>query len=502
VRLSRLFLVALSLVAAAVGATVVYAQVSKSGPPFGNVHHRFDTAVYLDRPEDSGPETSTVMSHVVASGATFVRFTMYWYEVAPSTRPAHWKPSNPADSHYDWSTYDREIKAAAARHLKILVTVLGAPAWAQTKPVDPPPGSDLPSPSALASFAKAAATRYSGHYHGLPRVRYWQVWDEPNLTPYLAPQLLNRKPVAVYNYRKLMNVFYAAVKRVARSNVVVAGGLAPFRDISGAAYSQNKDWGPLLFMRYLLCIGKDLKPTCSTRVHFDMWAQHPYTSGDPTHHAALPNDVSLGDIPKVNAILNAAVDAHHVVSTRGKPGFWVTEFSWDTNPPDTQAVPARLAARWVAQAQLVLWQDGVSEMTWLMLRDDAPGSFLQSGLYYRGSRVASDRRKPLFESFRFPVVALKKGGGADVWGRTPAGKREPVWLEQLVDGKWRTIKKVRPDGFGVFQTALGHVSGTSIRGRLASGETSNGFGVEPVPDRFFNPFGGNVALEPHASKTK
>jgi hypothetical protein len=244
------------------------------------------------------------------------------------------------------------------------------------------------------------------------------------------------------------------------------------------------------------------KPTCGDKVHLDAVSFHPYTSGDPTHHAALPNDVSLGDIPEESAVLNAAIAAGHVVSSRDRPGFWVTEFSWDTNPPDPQAVPARLAARWVAQAQFVLWRDGITELTWLMLRDDATGSFLQSGLYYRGANVASDRRKPLFESFRFPVVAFKSGGGANVWGRTPAAKREPVWLEQLVDGRWRALKKVRPDQFGVFQIALGHVSGTSIRGRLGSGETSNGFGLKPVPDHFYNPFGGSVALEPHASKTK
>jgi hypothetical protein len=95
--------------------------------------------------------------------------------------------------------------------------------------------------------------------------------------------------------------------------------------------AQNKRWGPLTFMRELLCLSRELRPTCRQRVRFDVWSHHPYTSGGPTHEAQLPDDASLGDLPEVRRVLDAAVRAGHVRS-RGKPRFWVTEFSWDSKP--------------------------------------------------------------------------------------------------------------------------------------------------------------------------
>ena len=83
-------------------------------------------------------------------------------------------------------------------------------------------------------------------------------------------------------------------------------------------------------MRKLLCLSKTLQPTCRARTQFDIWSTHPYTSGGPTHDAVKADDVSLGDIPEMRAVLYAAVRVHHVASTK-RPRFWVTEFSWDSS---------------------------------------------------------------------------------------------------------------------------------------------------------------------------
>jgi hypothetical protein len=96
-------------------------------------------------------------------------------------------------------------------------------------------------------------------------------------------------------------------------------------------------------MRELFCLSRELKPKCRTRVHFDVWAHHPYTSGGPTHHALLRDDVSLGDLPEMRAVLKAAY-RNGMIQSRGPPGFWVTEFSWDTAAPDPHGLPLRLHA--------------------------------------------------------------------------------------------------------------------------------------------------------------
>jgi hypothetical protein len=82
-----------------------------------------------------------------------------------------------------------------------------------------------------------AAVRYDGRFPDplkpgafLPRVRYWQPWNEPNLSYYLSPQWTRTggrwAPASAGIYRGLLNAFYAAVKRVSSSNFVVTAGTA------------------------------------------------------------------------------------------------------------------------------------------------------------------------------------------------------------------------------------------------------------------------------------
>jgi hypothetical protein len=73
--------------------------------------------------------------------------------------------------------------------------------------------------------------------------------------------------------------------------------------------------------------------------------------------------VSIGDLPEANRLLRAAVRARHVVS-RGRVQLSVTEFGWDSKPPDDYAVPLKLHARWVAEALYRMWLDGVTLVTW------------------------------------------------------------------------------------------------------------------------------------------
>ncbi len=459
--------------------------------------HPLVTAVYLDRADVA---TSPVAySRVADAGATVVRFTLYWAQVAPASKPASWNPSDPADPNYNWGTFDQQIQQAVAHGLEPLVTLMAAPLWAQQSP----PAADflnsrLPDPKAFGQFATAVATRYSGTFQGLPRVRFWQAWNEPNISLYLIPQLVNGQPVSPAWYRKLLNSFADAVHAVHSDNVIIAAGLAPFRDITQEVVDQDKDWGPLSFMRSLLCLSASLKPTCADPVKFDIWAAHPYTSGGPTHHAVLPNDVSLGDLPKVQQTLAAAVRAGHVRS-RGPVGLWVTEFSWDTNPPDPKGVPAMLARRWVAEGLYRMWTNGVSLVTWLMLRDDPlSSSFLQSGLYYQGSTLAADRPKPLLAAFRFPVVGLRAAGsGVYVWGRTPAGIQGSVIVERRTSGPWRRLGTLQADAYGIFQSIYQVPYSGYVRARLV-GQTASSppFALADVPDQFFNPFGEDTLLEP------
>ena len=223
-------------------------------------------------------------------------------------------------------------------------------------------------------------------------------------------------------------------------------------------------------------------PTCSDKVEMDVWSHHPYTSGGPTHKAANPDDVSLGNLPAMRSLLSAAYKAGKIVS-RQPPLFWVTEFSWDSNPPDPAAVPVALLKRWVPHAKYQMWRNGISLVTWYTLRDKPRPSFIQAGLY-----TEDGTPKPYLSGFRFPVVAFPRAHGFYVWGRTPFGQQATVVVEQRTAAGWRRVATIRTDGDGIFQRTLAAPRTGWVRA-LVGGEASLPFSLASVPDKFYNAFG-------------
>ncbi len=463
-------LVILSSVAASFCVLVVHS--ASAGP--------LQTAVW-DNDNDVG------IARMRGAGASVVPTTLTWRTIAPERRPRAFDPENPLDPAYRWNGFDARIQRIVAAGLSPLVDIYVAPSWASGDGFGPP-GTFRPDPTELAHFARAAALRYSGRYPDLPRVRHWQIWAEQNLYFHLNPQLAGGRAVSPTHYRSMLNAASDAIHSVHRDNVVITGGLAPFTTHTG----QRRQWGvaPLRFMRVMLCMGKDLKPTCDARSRFDVWSHHPYTSGGPNHHASLPDDVSLGDLPEMRRMLNAAVRAGHVVS-RQPVRFWVTEFAWDSSPPDAKGVPARTHARWVAEALYRMWSNGISLVTWNQLRDDSMRSSLyQSGLYYRGATIERDRPKPALRAFRFPFVALPERGAVTVWGRTPTSRAEAVLVQRRSGRGWMRVKTLRADRYGIFRSRLQAPKGSYLRAQIFSGgEASLPFRVVKTVDRPMFAFG-------------
>jgi hypothetical protein len=439
-------------------------------------------------------ETRAAFVNVRRTGATLARLAIDWSVVAPegAERPEGFAADRPDEPLYRWAGVDRQVRDAVAAGLSPILSISGAPLWAQRRPEHrrPQDGPYRPSYRALAEFALAAARRYSGTFADLPRVRYWQVWNEPNFSFYLTPQTVAGRIVSAGWYRAMVNAMADAVHGVRRDNVVIAGGLAPY----GATTETLEGISPMLFMRTLLCMSAGPKPrrTCPNRITFDVWSHHPYTSGGPRHASSRQDDVSLGDMPEMNALLRAAERAGVIRSPR-RVGFWVTEFSWDTRPPDPKGLPLKLHARWVSEALYRLWRSGVSVVTWYGIRDQpVDASPNQSGLFNRGpGGIDTDTPKPSLQAFRFPFVAFRNARGrVSMWGRTPDRRRATVVVEREVPGGWRVVARLRTTRTGMFTGTLPRSGRNwSLRARIGRGERSLPFSLVDQPDRDFCPFG-------------
>jgi hypothetical protein len=216
--------------------------------------------------------------------------------------------------------------------------------------------------------------------------------------------------------------------------------------------------------------------------------------------AAHAGDVSVAELPAMKSVLDAAVRAGHISSGAGVR-FWVTEFSWDSSPPDPGGVPAALEGRWVSEALYRMWSAGVSLVTWFTLRDQPfATSPYQSGLYYRGATLARDRPKPALTAFRFPFVVFPLSGRVSVWGRTPGSAAGRVLVEQHNASGWRRVAVLEANAVGIFSARLRTTSRGPLRAVLSSASAKSlPFSLVNVPDRPFQPFGAPLPTLSSAS---
>jgi hypothetical protein len=373
------------------------------------------------------------MARAASARANLALLGANWSKVAPVRRPPGFDPADPADPAYHWEALDAAVRSAVAHGVQPLLTIDVAPAWAEG-PNRPsltvaPAGTWLPQSAELGAFARAIAARYSGSFvdpanpgaGALPQVRYFQVWEEENLSVHLNPLWEGNRLVAPLHYREMLNAAYAGIHGADPGARVVVGGLSPYGD----AFAGGSRIPPVWFWRSLLCLrGAKLRPVgCPEPARFDIAAHNPINVSGPSSSAFSPLDVSTPDIGRLTPIVRRAVATGRALPAGPKP-FWATEIWWDSSPPDPAGVPLRRHARFVAKSLYELWRQGVSAVVWWYLRDQAPGAAgfgatQQSGLFYREGRP-----KPAYRAFRFPFVAIRgKHGRVLLWGKAPVPGR-------------------------------------------------------------------------------
>jgi hypothetical protein len=374
-----------------------------------------------------GPDAGAWLGRAEFSGARIVRLFVSWRTVAPN-RPAD--AELPTDPAYRWDPVDTAVDAAHARGLRVVIAFSSAPPWAEGpgRSRAAEPGSWKPAVSAVGDFAAAVARRYAG------QAQYVQLWNEPNLDTYLAPQWVKRgghyRSFAPGRYRAMLNAAYPRVH--AAGMRLVTAGTAPFGDPGRG----GRRIMPVRFWRAVL----------SKQALFDVLAHHPYGVGGPGRKALNADDVAVPDIHKLVAVVKAARRAGHVTASAARR-FWVTEISWDSSPPDPDGVPARKHARWLADAFHILWRQGVETIVWFQIRDQAPdpdyASTNQSGLYLRSGRPKLAQR-----AFAFPLTCRRAGARVRVWMRAPHRGRVAV------ERRGKVLRRVRVPASRIVRTSV------------------------------------------------
>ena len=387
-----------------------------------------------------------------ATGAQVALLEVDWSSIEPKRPATRHDGSNPGAAQYAFSALDSVVREFNHSGISVAMFLTDAPRWAEA-PGGPKQaeadGAWKPNAAAFGQAAHALARRYSGSYADplrpgkkLPRVRYFQAWGEANLTVHFAPQWRAHGrgwvPVAPGHYRKMLNAFYAGVKSVHRSNVVIATGLAPYGDHPGGPRMP-----PVQFLRSLLCLrGESLAPMkCSDPAHFDVVASDPYEIGSPTQKAFNRDDVTVPDLWKLTRVVKRAVSLGRALPKHHK-GLWVSEFSYDSKPPNPYAVSTATQAKWLEESFYEFWRQGVSTAIWYLVRDSGGHNYKVdyfSGVYFRDGRP-----KPSFTAFRFPFVVMN----STAWAISP--QRGTLKVQRLVGSSWQTLFSHHIKADGVF----------------------------------------------------
>jgi hypothetical protein len=400
------------------------------------------TGIAVPEAQSSDSVRDLSLDGTAQANADLIRFDVLWRNLVGSQRPTN--PRDPADPAYDFSRLDAAVRGAEQRGLKVHFTVYSAPAWAEgpNRRGGLESGAWRPDPGDYGDFGSALAKRYSGSFSPapglppLPRVRYFEAWNEPNLEVFLAPQWVGDRAEGPAIYRQLLNSFYDAVKGVDPGNIVVSGGTTSFGDPPGGDRSR-----PVFFLRELFCLeGRkelQLRPGCAP-VKMDVLGHHPIsTQNPPTYSAISPDDAAMTDIDRLRRVLRAAEKAG-VVQPGGKRQIWATEFWWH------DAVPAPRQARYIEQALYVLWKQRVEVAIHYLIRDSDP---------YQGLIARDGKEKPAFQAFRFPFVTERLSRKrVRAWGRSPQAGKVKIQAKQR--GGWRTLKRTRVSEDEVFTARL------------------------------------------------
>jgi hypothetical protein len=417
----------------------------------------------------SSGDRERALNDAVASQASIVRIPATWSEIAPKSPPAGFDPNDPSAAGYRWASLDAAIASADAHGLEVLLFAASAPRWAEApgRPSEDAPGTWKPDPASFEAFAHALATRYSGGYSEsgttLPAVHLFEAWNEPNLATYLNPQWENGQPVSADIYRNLLNAFYAGVKSAQPTATVVGGSLAPFGDRPG-----GQRVPPVTFTRELFCFrgGELIRLACPRPAHLDVFSHHPIAVGSPTESAASEFDATTPDLGRLTKILEKAESTHQVLPA-GHKELWVTEFWYDSNPPDPTGVPIAKQARWYEQDLYSFWKQGASVAICLQVIDSPEGksyaSSHQAGVYF-----VDGAPKPSQTAMAFPFVAHREGPfKVGVWGIAPG--RGKVRVQALRSGKWKTIATVNAKGKGrPFTASVELLRFANLRAKLGS----------------------------------
>jgi hypothetical protein len=468
------------------------------------------------------------LDELKALGVDIVKVRVNWRGVAPSgdsrTKPSFDATDPAAYPASAWEPYDAIVRGAAARGMGVYFQLGGsAPEWATGGKRNS--AVNEPSAKEFQSFVQAVGTRYSGSFGGsagtpgtgggtpipipkelasviggqagataaqaptaaLPRVTLYSLWNEPNLKSWLSPQTKKKVPYSPVIYRRLLYAAADGLKASGHgSDQLLVGELLPFARSGRTGSTKLR---PLTFLRELACVNSRFRPYrgkaaklrgCSgkfRKLPGTGLAFHPYTlGGGPDIKTPNKDDASIATLSRVTKTLDRLYSKRRLAMR--KMPLWITEFGFQSSPPDHFATPLSKIPGFQAQSERIAYRNRrVASFSQYPLLDDASLGGFQSGLRLKNGKA----KKGVYAGFAHTIYAVRRGSRVEVFGCERAADASSTFtIEGRVGkkGKWKTLATGRPNAFGYFVRKVRFSPGKRSQFRFrVGGATSRAAGV-------------------------
>jgi hypothetical protein len=420
--------------------TVLLAVVGLALAPAGATASSGQLALFQDDASlvDSGDaKRQATLSELEQLGVDAIKVQLQWANIAPLGRrkPAGFDGSDPSQ-YPGWGRYDAFVSDAQARGFRVMFALSPPhPGWA-TKRRGDLQGPGQPNPREFRAFAEAAGKRF-------PTVDLWTTGNEPNHKGFLFPQSKRGMPVAPHVYREMVRGAVSGLRASGHGgDTILFGELLP---IAPSTLGPKLNMKPLRFIREFFCLDANWRAFRGRAARrrgcngyrkltgVTGFGYHPYTRpAGPTLVEPSTDDATIRSLGRVTRALDIARRKGRVGG--GRLPLWITEFGFQSNPPD------RFSAR-IGRIPTFM---GESEL-WLAFNNRRVKSYSQyamtdtaiiggdTGSWQSGLRFVDGRQKPgVYDAYRLPIfVRLLGANRVEVRGAArPGGAGAVVQVQQ------------------------------------------------------------------------
>jgi hypothetical protein len=292
------------------------------------------------------------------AGFSFIRQEFQWEDIEIHGKGDFIDRRNDPAGVDAWAKYDNIVDLAEGHEIEIIARLSNPPSWSRSLP-DEEIGTLAP-PDDYADFADFAAS-VAGRYGD--RLRYYQIWNEPNGNDEWGLQDVN--PEA---YTELLCMAYEQIKTVDPDAMILAGALTPTLAMDG------RNMNDLIYLQRMYKAGAGTCFDIMSAQGYGLWSGATDQRLKPTV-INFPHHLLLRDLMVRNG------DAH-------KP-IWISEMGWNVVPEGMEARFGRVTEEQQARYTVQAYERIQAEWPWVgvaniwFLKRPADWEKDQSWYYFR-----------------------------------------------------------------------------------------------------------------------